>query len=169
MSTPRSRGGSILVLAALILAGADPAGGSPGGDEPGGIWYAPKEADFRATYDLDVANRKAQTWEQYWGWIKVFYEGNFLASGWTKHMAQEVAAVTSTPAHAEIVARLNRVGRRVAGEWAKEDAVRRINSTDLKRWNTAIGVAKAAEDGSGERLKAAIRTVEDEVAKRLGK
>lgn len=167
MNTPRLRGGPILILAALLVGGAAPARGCPG-DEAKGGWYAPKEADFRATYDGDPANQKAQTWAQYWGWVKVFYEGNLLASGWTKHMAGEVGVVTSAPSHAEVVGRLNKVGRRIASEWAKDEAIRRINSTDLKRWNAALGAAKAAEDGSGDRLKAAIRAVEDEVAKRLG-
>ena len=46
-------------------------------------WYSPREADFRPEYDRDAANQAKESWDEYWSWVKTFYQGAFLSPGWT--------------------------------------------------------------------------------------
>jgi hypothetical protein len=135
--------------------------------EDEGGWYAPIEDDFRLEYERDRANHQVQTWNQYWGWIKSFYDGTTLSSGWSKLARETVEAVNSKARQKELIELFNDLGKRIAMEWAKDYGVRKISTVDLSRSSVLIVRAQQAEDGSGERLRAVLLKIRAEVKKRM--
>ncbi len=133
-------------------------------DEDG--WYAPIQSDFRPEYDRDRVNRRVQTWIEYWGWIKSFYDGNVLSSGWSKQARATVGSVKSKTRQKELIDLFNNLGKRISMEWAKDYGVRKISTTDLSRWSAVILRAQRAENGTGDRLKAALVELHAEVTRR---
>lgn len=132
-------------------------------------WYAPGEADFRPEYERDEANRKVQTWDQYWGWVVSMYSGNSLSAGWTELAKGSVAAVTVIHKRHKLVETLNELGKHICKEWAKDNKVRKITTSDLRRWHTMLATARCGEDGSGECLTAAIHKIRTEVTNLMQK
>ena len=170
MNIPAARPWRWPHLATLVLlaCGAARGGLHPAQAEDEAVgWYSPREEDFRPEYDRDRVNRRAQTWEQYWGWVGAFYRGNFLSVGWTKQAEESVAIVRSQATRQELIKSLNELGKQIAREWSKDNAVRKISTADLSRWGGAIRAARRSDDGSGRRLKATLRTIRAEVAKKL--
>jgi hypothetical protein len=118
--------------------------------------YTPTEAEVRAEYQRDLANQKLQTWREYWGWVQSFYKGNLMAAGWTKYSETTLEEVKADDARPLLLKKINRLGKLIGQEWAKHDRVRKINTTDLKRWNDAITDARRKDDGTGQGILSAI-------------
>ena len=133
----------------------------------GGQWYQPVEADFRVEYERDAANRDRQSWDGYWRYIQSFYEGNIFVAGWTKHVKPVLDMIRSDRVRAELLAALNELGRRIAAEWAKDNAVRAITTADLRSFGERLLSARDREDGSGAVVRAEIEAVQSEVNARL--
>lgn len=142
-------------------------------------WYQPATADFRPLYDRDAVNQRYEPWEGasgYWPWVQVFYNGYtkrvfgvkvFRQEGWTESGRRLEARLTSTPAHQSLRRALNRLGRDIAGEWAKDDDHRRINESDLRRWGRMTQRAGERDDGTARMMLATIRVIQTEVSRRL--
>lgn len=142
-------------------------------------WYRPAPADFRPTYERDAANRRAESWDGragYWGWVQVFYAGYtkrvlgvtlIHEPGWTARGQALEARLAPGPARATLREALNRLGREVAGEWAKDDAHSRIGDGDLRRWGNRLGRAAAADRGDGRAIWPTVRAVQAEADARL--
>jgi hypothetical protein len=135
------------------------------GDES---WYVPRSEDFRPQYDRDVANGGKQTWEQYRGWVKSFYEGNFLSKGWNDRARWLVEGVRSEGEWKRLRTRLNALGRDICAEWAKDYEVRKIGSADLLTWGKMLEKARAGDDGTGAGLHRAIEEIRKDHRRRLG-
>jgi hypothetical protein len=129
--------------------------------------YAPVEAEIRAEYQRDLSNQKVQTWREYWEWVQSFYKGNLLADGWTKYCQTTLAAVKADGDRRVILTKINRLGKVISQEWAKDGRVRRITTMDLRRWNDEIGEARRTDDGSGQGIKKAIDTIHEQAEKQL--
>jgi len=129
--------------------------------------YAPAKGDFLPEYERDRANGKVQTWDQYWGWVQAFYAGNLIADGWTKHGEQSLAMIKSSENRQDLIERYNELGKIVGRQWAKDYAVRRITTADLRRWHEAVAEAVRTDDGSGEKIKKALDKVREQAEKRL--
>lgn len=116
------------------------------------------EAYFRAQYAKDAANRAKQSEKDYLGWVARFYEGQRFppVSGWAK---REAELASRFPGARALVAD---VGRALAAEWAKDNAVRKVSTSDLRSWGGAF--ERAAKDEAG--LVAALKNVQAELAKR---
>ena len=125
------------------------------------------EAEIRAEYQRDHLNQKLQTWKEYWGWVQGFYKGNFLADGWTKYSQTTLDVVKSKDARPGIVKKLNRLGKLISREWAKHDSVRKITTTDLRRWHDAITEARRNDDGTGQGIQSALDKINDLAEKQL--
>jgi len=151
-------GPSVAPFAAAVAVEADP-------DEP---WYAPAPEDFRPLYDRDAANRAKQSWDQYWSWIKVYYEGNWISHGWSQRAKGLIAVVKSEAGRKTVRAMLNALGKEIGGEWAKHDEVRKVGSADLLAWGKTLEKAKAIDDGTGRQLQTAIDAVRVEHRKKRG-
>ncbi len=152
----------ILILSLTIRLGPGPLPSvSPGvgaseRDEP---WYTPIPEDFRPLYDQDTANLKKQTWDQYWTWVKVFYEGNFLSDGWTERSKSLVTVITSDAEVKRLRTALNALGREIGAEWSKDYAVRKVSSADLLAWGKTLEKAQARDDGSGVEIRRTIDSI----------
>ena len=131
-------------------------------------WYIPNAEDFRPEYERDRANQKVQTWNEYWGWITSFYNGNILSSGWTRGARATVDVVESGTKQKELIKLANLLGKTISSEWAKDGGVRKISTADLMHWNGVLIAAQRAENGSGDQLKAALLQVSAQVARKLG-
>ena len=131
--------------------------------------YGPQVEDFRPEYDRDEVNRKVQTWDQYWGWIRDFYDGNLLSSGWKQETRSSIGVVSDPIAHRDLLESMNGLGRDVAREWAKDNGVRRISTDDLRRWGSRLRAARRADDGTGRSLIAIVKMMRSEAARLLSK
>ena len=140
---------------------------APGESAAAEILYTPTEEEIRAEYQRDLTNQKLQTWREYWGWVQGFYKGNFCADGWTKHSQTTLNAVKVEEARPTILKKLNRLGRLISQEWAKHASVRKITSTDLRRWNDAIAEARRSDDGTGQGIKRALDKIREQAQRQL--
>lgn len=93
------------------------------------------EAYFRARYDADDKNRARQSWGEYSDWVRTFYDGKRFppVPGWSARERDILAAVPVASRDAAARA-LAETGRVIAAEWAKDNAVRRVGTDDLKAW-----------------------------------
>jgi hypothetical protein len=129
--------------------------------------YTPAKEDYLPEYERDRANGKIQTWDQYWGWVQAFYAGNLLSDGWTKHGEQSLAAIKSGENRRDLIEQYNELGKIVSREWAKDYAIRRITTADLRRWHEAVSEAVRTDDGSGDTIKKALDTIREQAEKKL--
>ena len=161
----------VLSLTVRLGPGTDPSASNgavelhePEGDER---WYTPDPGDYRPLYDRDTANRQKQTWDQYWRWVKVFYEGNFLSAGWTERSIGLVSDVQSAAELKKLRATINAVGREISAEWSKDYAVGKVNTADLLAWGQMLQKAKAKDNGSGAEIRRTIESILPACRKRL--
>jgi len=103
-----------------------------------------------------------QTEEEYQDWIRKFYEGNFLIKGWDGTQKELLDAL---PEHKrpEFETLLSELGELIGKEWARDNSVRKIDSSDLQRWG---GRLKAVKNDDG-RLLSEILAVKEEALERL--
>ena len=99
-------------------------------------------------------------------WVRKFFEGTFLVQGWNQRVEDLVAGVDEPKTRAAVKKKLDRLGKRIGAEWAKENDVRRIDSADLKRWGGHLADRKRR---GLKPLEEALKTVEEEVEERLAR
>ena len=131
-------------------------------------WYVPQPKDFRPAYDRDIANGGKQTWEQYWGWVKSFYEGNLFTKGWNARARWLVEGVRLEDEQKRLRTRLNALGRDICAEWSKDYNVRKIGSGDLLTWGKMLEKARAGDRGDGAELRRAIDAVRADQGRKVG-
>ncbi|HLE96178.1 MAG TPA: hypothetical protein VI997_02305 [Candidatus Thermoplasmatota archaeon] len=124
------------------------------------------DAPFRAAYERDATNRAKQAWDEYAKWIRTFYEGKAFppVPGWTKR-ERDILAALPDAARPQAARLLDELGRRMAAEWAKDNAVRKVSTGDLQAWGSALEKA-ARGDADGARTIAQLETQLAELAKR---
>lgn len=127
------------------------------------------EAWFRAQYDADGDNKRRQTWEQYWGWVKAFYEGKRFPpiAGWGSR-EKDLLARLNHEGRAKVQGELTEVGRLIAAEWAKENAVRKVGTNELQGYGSQLEAAAKKETGDGAHILGALDHVRADVRKRTG-
>jgi len=156
------------MLMALVTPNDRPYQTEPAEVEATESFYSPTEQDFLSEYHRGPAKPKSQTWEQYWGWVQVFYKGNLLSEGWTKHSDATLAVIKSDEQRRKVVKQINELGKIISREWAKDDTVPKIKTTDLIRWHDAILRARRSDDGRGRDIVKALETVRHDAEKLLG-
>lgn len=121
------------------------------------------ESFFKARYDADEANRAKQTFATHMDWVKTFYEGKRFppVPGWRK---REEDLLRHHHAPHELRHLLHETGRWLASEWAKDNAVRKVSTSDLQAW----GARFEAEAKDMHALQGALADVLAEVKKRSG-
>jgi hypothetical protein len=136
-------------------------------------WYTPVEKDFTAAYSSDRADMDRQTWSGangYWSWVRTFYAGiPFFRPGWTDTMQSALTQVNRPEERSALVARLNRMGRTVAADWAKDDHIRHISTDDLKTWFREVQAAASASypPDAGQRIDRCLDTIDREMSRKL--
>jgi hypothetical protein len=126
----------------------------------------PDDAELFAAYQSDGSNQKLQSWGQYRGWVQTFYEGNLISEGWSKFGEVTVSTVKSAAARQAVIAHINKLGRIISLEWAKDSSVRKITTADLRRWNKVMATARQSDDGSGQQIIDALKAVRGMVENR---
>lgn len=116
------------------------------------------ESFFRGKYEADPANKAKQSWNDYWGWVKTFYAGKTFppVPGWASREKEIGAKVPDARSE------LEKVGRALAAEWAKDNAIRKVSTSDLQTWGKSFSDAARSK----ETLLAALAQVEQEMKKR---
>jgi hypothetical protein len=116
------------------------------------------ETWFREQYEKDLTNKAKQSWNDYWGWVQTFYKGKTFppVPGWA---SREKDIGTKVP---DARRELEKTGRVIAAEWAKDNAVRKVSTSDLQAWGKQFSDAARSRD----MLLAALAEVETEMKKR---
>ena len=114
-----------------------------------------------------MTNQARQDWDDYWDWVKKFYEGNLFFDGWTKQSAKLLDTVTDAAAQNKLRARLNELGRAIVAEWAKDNSLRKIDTKDLRAFAKRLFDAKKKDDGWGTAIHAEIEAVHEAIHKQL--
>ncbi len=96
-------------------------------------------------------------------WYKKFYEGTFLVQGW-KSRIKEILKGLSTEDKKEMGELLENLGKKIGMEWARDNDVRKINTSQLQQWGKDL--QKAGKTGSAALAKQ-IRQLDEEVDRRL--
>lgn len=133
------------------------------------------QPDFLAAYTHDERNARRQSFTEYWRWVKAYLlEGGAGNAGWLVQSATLLAVVRDSAARARLAPLLEATGRRIAGEWAKDSACRRIYSTflqgrpNLVEWGRVLQRAANRDTGDGQAIEAAVRSIVAELDTLLG-
>lgn len=104
----------------------------------------PPQTWFAECYHQDRYNAERQSLEQYLTWVERFYQGwEVHPTGWNRISHDLAAKVADSSLKTEVQAKLQRLGIAIAAEWAKDNAVRRINTRHVAIWGNAL--QKSAE------------------------
>ncbi len=80
-------------------------------------------------------------------WIIRFYQGTVLyPNGWNRVSDRFLASIENTKAKKAMKQRLEKLGTRIANEWAQNNDVRLINSTNVATWGSALRTAAETND-----------------------
>ena len=106
---------------------------------------APDWQRFADAYERDAENRAHQTRDEYLLWIRRFYEGRPGVVGWLD--TTEILMEDLAPAQQPLVRDTARqLGQRIAAEWARDNAVRRIDTAMLSLWGSIMVASPTPED-----------------------
>lgn len=125
---------TFIALSALLLTSCI----STQTDWPG---EAPARGRFITAYANDPANQQRQSRDDYLRWVRNFYTGTLsYPRGWLDIQSQIVASAGAGE-RAELSANLHDLGAVIGAEWAKANAVRRIDSRILGLWGSVLQLA----------------------------
>ncbi|PPD30790.1 MAG: hypothetical protein CTY19_15310 [Methylomonas sp.] len=103
-----------------------------------------QQAGFSDYYDQDRHNAQLQSQEQYLTWVQRFYQGwELYPTGWNSISRDLTAKIADPALKNTIQTKLQQLGRVIAAEWAKDNAVRRITTRHVAIWGNAL--QKSAE------------------------
>ncbi|MEX1196251.1 MAG: hypothetical protein WEB57_00105 [Pseudohongiellaceae bacterium] len=105
---------------------------------------APPYEHFVDTYRSDEANQAHQAEDDYLTWVRRFYEGRPGILGWND-ITESVVQDMDRAQRSAVDDLGNRLGRRIAAEWAKANEVRRIDTAMLSLWGSIMVTAESPE------------------------
>lgn len=112
--------------------------------------YSPERKDFLPAFERDTVNQQNQTFDEYFGWVEAFYAGNFVEPGWRRRsdklLEQHAQTLLSSEATAELMSKLEELGKLIAAEWAKHRDCGKITNSHL----LAFGQRLQEVDTAGE-------------------
>ncbi len=97
-------------------------------------------------------------------WYRTFQEGSMLVDGW-QEITEELLAKIEPAQKKRQRHILNRLGDRIGREWARDNAVRKIDTDMLRRWGREL---RETADREPERLTMVIRKLVETVDSLLG-
>jgi hypothetical protein len=111
----------------------------------------PPEEYFLKSYMRDSINSNLQPFDQYLTWIKRFYQGwEVYPNGWNNVTQDLLHKIKDPVALEEIKQQMDRLGKSISGEWAKNNATRRINTQHVSIWGNAL--LKSVEYGETSKI-----------------
>ena len=124
-------------------------------------------AYFEAEYARDQRNAQKQSFDEYWQWVRTYLlVGGSGYAGWLEQRAALLAGVCDQATHAQLDALFQNIGKRVAAEWSKDSACRKVYSTffqgrpNLADWGRALQAAARREQGDGAAIEAALLAIQ---------
>jgi hypothetical protein len=105
----------------------------------------PPQSVFRAEWRQTPANQSLQSEDNYLLWVTRFYEGFSGVPGWLD-MTEQVLERLPASEHEWVAARLLELGGRIGREWAKDNAVRVLNTRSAAVWRDALLEALARDE-----------------------
>jgi hypothetical protein len=125
---------------------------------------------FLAEYDRDECNRRKQTPDEYWSWVKnLLLDGGSGFKGWMEQVEELAEGVKNVESRQRLRVLLYRVGRLVAAEWAKDSTCRKMFSTpwqgrpNLMELGRRLQRAAARDKGDGAAIELAVAEAEAEL------
>ncbi len=97
-------------------------------------------------------------------WLKKFYEGTFLVKGWNAQVKDLLQDFQGEERDATNDL-LSDLGEKIGREWSKDNAVRRIDTVQLKDWGASL---TSARKKGPDALIAEIRAIDQTVDELLG-
>ncbi len=97
----------------------------------------PASTYFQTNWINDAANQQIQSEEEYLLWVRRFYEGFNTVPGWFD-LEMQVLARLPPDEHANATEQLAALGITISGEWAKDNSVRRIDTSTVATWRDAL-------------------------------
>jgi hypothetical protein len=134
------------------------------------------KARFAAEYERDDCNKRRQTLDEYWRWVRnLLLEGGSGFKGWMAQVEDLASGVGDAEAQVRVREMLYRVGRLIAAEWSKDSACRKLFSTpwqgrpNLLELGRRFQRAMARDTGDGAAIELAAAEIEAELLGLLGK
>ena len=125
---------------------------------------------FVKEYERDRRNAGAQPFDEYWRWAKTFLlAGGSGQKGWMDQVESLVSRIGDGPARQRLRETLYRLGQRIAGEWSKESAYRKVYSTpwqgrpNLIELGRRLQRASGRDRGDGVAIEAELAQLESEL------
>jgi len=82
-------------------------------------------------------------------WVVRFYQGTVLyPNGWNSVSEQFLNSVDEKNEKADLTNRLHILGIDIANEWAQDNVVRKINSSNVATWGSALRTSAETNDQS---------------------
>lgn len=122
-----------ILLATLFLGGCSVLG-------PGQAQWSeelPSQAFFEQRYAEDTHNQAQQSPQDYYTWVQRFYQGMNMIPGWL-HLSEDLLSRVPPEQQDSVQAQLVTLGREISAEWAKDNAVRRIDNRMVSVWRDAL-------------------------------
>jgi hypothetical protein len=125
---------------------------------------------FSAEYARDQRNAQRQTFDDYWRWVRGFLlVGGSGYSGWLEQTTRAVAGVRDPSARQRLIERSWQLGKRIAAEWSKDSACRKIYSNpfqgrpNLLDWGRNIQRAAREDQGDGITLARVLDRIDADI------
>ena len=97
-------------------------------------------------------------------WFQEFYEGTFLIKGW-KHRMQELLQAIPGEERKHVKDLLEGLGQKIGREWARENRLRRIDTSALQKWGEDL---RSAKRKGASALIEKIRNLDEQVDRIIG-
>ena len=102
----------------------------------------PPKALFLDYYRQDPARRQAPAETDYLRWVRRFYQGWELYSrGWLQTTKELASTMPTVDEQLQVRQKMDKLGQRIAAEWAKDSDYRAINTRHLSIWANALNQA----------------------------
>lgn len=92
---------------------------------------------FQTNWETDAENQQIQTEGEYLLWVQRFYEGFNTVPGWIELETQVLARLPQEE-RASAAEQLAALGMTISAEWAKDNSVRRIETSTVATWRDAL-------------------------------
>lgn len=94
---------------------------------------------YEQLYQQDKANQRVQSRDKYLTWVVRFYKGwKLYQDGWQMTTRDIVASAEGETKKQRLENKLDRLGKMISGEWAKNTEDRAIRSRELSIWGQAL-------------------------------
>ena len=143
------------VLVASVLIGS----GTLADENLNGAQVDQWQPSFKQVWTADAACAQRESWDSYWKWVQRFFLGYLFSAGWFHDMAPVTSKVTDGGKRQAIQDELVGLGRTIAGEWAKPNSCRKIDTARLREWGGDVKAATSRDAGDGHEIQSELDSI----------